>query len=167
MTNYRGIDYGLGRTNVDQETGIRYGVIPIGCLCHENDDLEAVYWCGCPKCGSEIDPDDLDCEYTCSHCGETLDDYECWGEEPIGYRYNQDGLTIEGHSDGDLFITRSPVVIRAQFCSPCAPGACYLKNPVLDGEYTYALPYDWFDEYCPCPYTGLLLDATTKTPIQS
>jgi hypothetical protein len=26
-TEYAGIDYGLGRANVDHETGIRYGVI--------------------------------------------------------------------------------------------------------------------------------------------
>ena len=26
-TNYKGIDYGLGKTNIDKTSGIRYGVI--------------------------------------------------------------------------------------------------------------------------------------------
>ena len=27
QTTYQGIDYGMGRSNIDNETGIRYGVI--------------------------------------------------------------------------------------------------------------------------------------------
>ena len=51
----RGIDYGLGRTNIDHETGIRYGVIP------QNDVLQS--WvdrsesdygpASCGECGNE------------------------------------------------------------------------------------------------------------------
>ena len=29
-TNYKGIDYGSGQTNLNTQTGIRYGVIPQG-----------------------------------------------------------------------------------------------------------------------------------------
>ena len=49
------IDYGMGQTNIDKETGIRYGVIS------QNEVLQA--WCDsseayygdphCPKCGNE------------------------------------------------------------------------------------------------------------------
>lgn len=50
---YAGIDYGLGQTNVDRETGIRYGVISqhtIGQAWY--DDAVAEYGDPhCPKCG--------------------------------------------------------------------------------------------------------------------
>jgi ribosomal protein L37AE/L43A len=51
---YAGIDYGLGRTNVDVETGIRFGVISshtIGQIWY--DEAEADYGDPhCPKCGN-------------------------------------------------------------------------------------------------------------------
>lgn len=51
---YAGIDYGLGRTNIDRETGIRFGVISshdIGEVWYE--EAEADYGDPhCPKCGN-------------------------------------------------------------------------------------------------------------------
>jgi hypothetical protein len=56
----KGIDYGMGQTNVDHETGIRYGVISM----HEITQA----WCdssdsdygpaSCPKCGNEAVDED-------------------------------------------------------------------------------------------------------------
>ena len=37
-TTYTGIDYGLGRSNVDNETGIRFGVVSQGSLMPEAFD---------------------------------------------------------------------------------------------------------------------------------
>ena len=55
MTQYAGIDYGLGQTNIDKKTGIRFGVIPsgeIGQAWYESS--EADYGSAhCPKCGNE------------------------------------------------------------------------------------------------------------------
>ena len=54
-TDYAGIDYGLGRTNID-DNGIRYGVIPI----HEVtqawcDESEGFYGKPmCPTCFNEV-----------------------------------------------------------------------------------------------------------------
>ncbi len=48
--------------------------------------------------------------------------------------------------DSDIFILKSPYYTRAQFCSPCAPGACYLTNPCEDGERAYCFGHDWFDD---------------------
>lgn len=53
-----GIDYGLGTTNIDLETGIRYGVIS------QNEVLQA--WA-----------DDAEADYgdpTCGHCGNPASD---------------------------------------------------------------------------------------------
>jgi hypothetical protein len=52
---YLGIDYGLGLTNVDHATGIRFGVISQHSLASWfYDSFEAVYGpATCPKCGDE------------------------------------------------------------------------------------------------------------------
>lgn len=162
-----GIDYGFGSTNRDPETGIRYGVIP------QNDVLQA--WVDssegdygephCPKCGNEavaIDAegvpdfddmgDDWDaegCEYACLMCKHTFDHDQAFGDEPLAftlddgeYQATQDG------DDCDIFILKSPYYTRAQYCSPCAPGACYLREPVDEnGPKAYCFPPDWFDWY--------------------
>lgn len=53
---YNGIDYGLGQTNIDHETGIRYGVIHAGEIAWWNEQSEPEYsdTYYCPKCGNEM-----------------------------------------------------------------------------------------------------------------
>ena len=69
-TNYAGIDYGMGTTNVDMETGIRFGVISqnaVGQAWYDSEELDFGPPC-CGKCGNEassmddipFDLDDLD-----------------------------------------------------------------------------------------------------------
>jgi hypothetical protein len=57
MTDYAGIDYGMGRTNIDPETGIRYGVIRLNSLSeYAIEDFEPDYGePHCPKCGNEAE----------------------------------------------------------------------------------------------------------------
>ena len=150
-TEYKGIDYGMGLTNKDKDNGIRYGVINMNKLAYP-DEIEPIYACGCPHCGQEIDPDDLHGIWhsACPHCDKVSTEEEYYSEELIGYKYDQDGILIEGYTNGDLFILKSPIAIRAQFYSPCSPGACHLEYPCDSGELAYALPLDWFDdEHCP------------------
>lgn len=54
-TEYAGIDYSLGQANVDKETGIRFGVIPMHALSEfAHESFEADYGePHCPKCGNE------------------------------------------------------------------------------------------------------------------
>mgnify|MGYP000223845084 CR=1 FL=1 len=54
-TTNKGIDYGMGQSNIDVDNGIRYGVI------HQNevgqawfDESEPIYFYHCPKCDLEI-----------------------------------------------------------------------------------------------------------------
>src|SRR5688572_15841054 len=51
----QGIDYGMGVSNVDRETGIRFGVISQHSVMPEAlDDFETDYGdAHCPKCGNE------------------------------------------------------------------------------------------------------------------
>jgi len=138
----KGIDYAHGMANVHPETGIRYGVIS------QNLVLQA--WA-----------DDSEPEYPCGECDAWDSNNDCCNDdgfdcEPIAWNYQADGYKATCGSDGDIFVMQSPFYTFAQFCSPCAPGACYLANPVSpsnDGNKCYCFGEDWFDsDYEPCPY---------------
>ncbi len=184
MTEYHGIDYGMGRTNRDAETGIRFGVIPMNDLGEwSHDSFEDDYGNPqCPKCGhdavggdsdrdestrdedkdveeGELSRDDYEVlhhacgDYACDDCRILFDGENAFGDEPVGSYLDADGYLAERHSDGDVFILRSPYYTHAQFCSPCAPGACYLPNPVDEsGPKAYCFGPDWFGKDRPCPY---------------
>ena len=157
---YRGIDYGLGKTNIDRESGIRYGVIPVRELFDWiYEELEPQYGDPtCPSCGAEcITPitelsDDISFEvdpsmdYACESCEECFTSDESFPESPWNHTIEKDGYIVESDHDCiDLFVIKSPYFTRAQFCSPCAPGACYLTNPVIDGDMAYCFGHDWFE----------------------
>lgn len=158
----KGIDYGMGTTNIDHASGIRYGVI------HQNDILQT--WCDesesdygaptCPKCGNDVEDwgeakhgeykhgtghgcDD----YACESCKLSWESGDCYGDEPIAHVLD-DGeyLATQGGDDCDIFVTKAPYFTRAQFCSPCAPGACHLGEPTDDGERCYCFGHDWFED---------------------
>ena len=164
-TNNPGIDYSLGKANVDNETGIHYGVIP--CNACNPDAVEDIY-----SHGTDIDFEEYLSEAKKafvqamedyigdeSHLNDLFDDHmrDAIGEgyENTGdctrYLYERDGYKLQVASDGDLWVLKSPYFTRAQFCSPCAPGAGYLTNPCDDGPKTYCLGHDWFD-YSIAPY---------------
>lgn len=80
------------------------------------------------------------------------DSYEGMTSGPM--LYEKDGFKIQS-DETDLWVLKSPYFTYAQFCSPCAPGACYLTNP-LDEPHAenkcYCLGSDWFeDEKAPYP----------------
>jgi hypothetical protein len=190
-----GIDYGMGTTNIDLATGIRFGVVPMNALSpYAWDDLEADYGePHCPKCGndavkgdSDIDADvvderypnvhtcDDDCradgchgpdkadvsrddlgyetlhhacgDYACDSCGVLFDGEDAYGEEAIGHTLDDGEYKATVGQDGDLFVLSSPYYTHARFCSPCAPGACYLTNPTdKSGPRAYCLGHEWFE----------------------
>lgn len=157
----KGFDYGMGQTNIDHENGIRFGVIPQ----HEvlqawADSSEPEYGDPhCPKCGNECELTediDEDCEdyevargscgdYSCESCRYSFDGDEAFGDEALSY-------SLDDHEykatcgEVDIFILRSPYYTRAEYCSPCAPGACYLLNHDEAGDKAYCFGHDWFDE---------------------
>lgn len=110
----RGIDYGLGQTNIDHDNGIRYGVIPANDLGESWYESSEGDWrlrtCACPKCGNEAVPidaegvpdldgpdydendnpielewDDEGRDYACLDCRYSFDSDQAFGEEPIGF----------------------------------------------------------------------------------
>ena len=82
--------------------------------------------------------------------------------------YEQDGFILQSNNDDpDLFVIKSPYFTMAPGCSPCAPGAGYLRDAIHVGKtgqrlkkdwmskgpyMTYCLPEDWFEDG-KCPYT--------------
>lgn len=137
-----GIDWGRGMTNIDHETGIRYGVISM----HEVtqawcDSSEPQYGPYCPKCGNKIaetfekmmevidKKEQAGKTYHCPKCKRTLtnDDFEM--SEPDSYTYEGEGYQCQQSADDpDIFILKSPFYTYCKFCSPCAPGAGYLMD---------------------------------------
>ena len=164
--NYQGIDYGLGQTNIDNETGIRFGVIPshtVGGYWY--DESEAEYGKPfCPDCFDEVDEtadfsvngepvidcdgNDVEDEYYCLRCEKGVDgnNPDIYPESPLAFYYTQDGYKcFQGADDPDIFIEKSPYFTYAQFCSPCAPGAVYLENHMEGGVKGYCFGHDWFE----------------------
>lgn len=155
------IDYGMDLTNVDHETGIHYGVIPANDVMQAwSDSSEPEY--DCDECEAkqefESDPENEGEEFDCS-------DYEC---EPRGFAFVEDGYeACQSRDDSDIFITKSPFYTFAAFCSPCAPGAGHLRNPLApdEGVKTYCFGDDWFeDESCPYTIYNVVDDAIVYQP---
>lgn len=155
----KGIDYGMGNTNIDKETGIRYGVI------HQHEVLQA--WCdssesdyGPPTCGEcggsavqsidfeDEDPDWYNCraDFHCEDCERSFFSEDAYGDEPLGH-YLNDGeyKATQNHDDGDIFVLSSPYYTLCSYCSPCAPGAGYLMDFCEDGIKAYCFGHDWFE----------------------
>lgn len=155
MTGQRvGIDYGLGQTNIDKDTGIRYGVINQNAVLQAwADSSEPVY--PEPECKFHVhEKCPQDCPEDCDEHRIDLPE-DC---EPLGHRYGEEGYEAVSGEDGDIFIIRSPYYTYAQFCSPCAPGACFLMSPLDEEDWdcsdnrAYCFDTSWFDEEHPCPY---------------
>lgn len=157
------IDYGMGTTNIDKATGIRFGVIPAGDVCQAwSDSSEADYGPPhCAKCGNECAKYDdekhgdytgitrwASQEFACETCEKYLDGEDAYGDEPIAWTLDDGEYKAEQHGgDRDIFITKSPYYTRGPFCSPCAPGAVYLRDGSEDGQAkAYCFGHDWFDE---------------------
>lgn len=163
-TNYTGLDYsGPGSTcNRNTTTGIRYGMIPANDIGQAwYDSAEPDYGDPhCPKCGKEVkaakgeysryEHAKYECDdYVCHACKYVFGSDSAYSEESQG-EYVDDG-EIKAFSDdsGDVWVTFSPYFTYAQFCSPCAPGACYLRNPLntpSNANRAYCLGHDWFED---------------------
>lgn len=173
-TDYPGIDYGFGKTNIDRETGIRFGVINMNCpSLHEFvwDYVEPDYGePACPECGNAVtDCDTVEdvetaddsaeeskslryyskgscADFICESCKLLIDSSDAYGDEPNVHVLDGDGYAGYVDSYNDLLITKSPYYTHAQFCSPCAPGAGHLENACESGPKTYCLGHDWFQK---------------------
>lgn len=174
-----GIDYGMGLTNIDKETGIRYGIIPANCLMGFADEaFEPDYGKpSCGKCGNEAVEYDEEKHLAYAEDGHSFDDYAC---ESCEYRFSnedafpEDALSWnivnedeEGFRDDyhDVWITKSPYYTLCGFASPCAPGAGYLTS---EGDVkAYCLGPSWFDADNPCPYKIYSVEDNSEVEVKA
>lgn len=186
-TTYPGINYAgpSQTTNMDAETGIRYGIISQNEL--GEFATEAIYRNGrdlgfeqaqqniknslrsalsdyfSDTKWSDKKTSDLDDAVENAFEAIEQDFNDSCSQDVSGPMYlEQDGYAVKTDDHNDLWVLKSPYFTYAQFCSPCAPGACHLGNP-LDVEHgpfkatsellakecpanrCYCLGHDWFD----------------------
>ena len=133
-------------TNVNPETGIRYGVVSMNTLASwvfdeffhhgTNDSYEAAL-----KEFKDENPDATDEDI------DTFND-EYYGEEE-NYSLDKDGLKLGLSYLGGaplVWVFQSPHTTRARMCSPCVPNAGDLNNRESDGVECYTLPDEWFED---------------------
>ena len=114
-----GYDYGRGLTNVDHETGIRFGVIHQGEVLQAwVDSSESEYLAFCPECITGLDSVDVVDGMHCPHCGHRIDDTaDCFGDDPAYFFYMDEGYKAhQSHDDPDIFIEKSPYYTICGFC---------------------------------------------------
>lgn len=134
------IDYGMGRTNIDRVTGIRFGVISQNSIMQAWADCsQGVYPCATCECG-DLERDDCEAEAT-------------------EFEYQEDGYDMQSCLDSDVMVLRSRWFTYGPFCSPCVPGAVNLDGAarawvdeltgagdrVHHGAPGYCVDHDWFD----------------------
>ncbi|MDD4352700.1 MAG: hypothetical protein PHU71_07050, partial [Candidatus Gracilibacteria bacterium] len=151
---------------MDLNTGIRYGVIPKNDLfnCAEEffenaEDMS--YQSACEEIKNAINSLNLSDGAISDILEIAEQDFnDNWDSENSLMRYEKDGFIIESSNDDcDLFVVKSPFFTLAPLCSPCAPGACYLRDGIKEcdtengevkagsvGLETYCLPEEWFEE---------------------
>lgn len=107
---------GIYLTNIDEKTGIRYGVISMHYVSQA--------W------AEESEPD----------CDDSGTDFSQFFFDKDGYEATQSA------DDSDIFITKSPYYTFTGLCSPCAPGAGDLRSIKTreTGVKTYCFAPDWF-----------------------
>lgn len=164
-----GIDYGMGRSNVDHATGIRYGVISQHAVSQAwCDSAEPDYGPAfCPKCGNETPHYDGDkhneyaapanrqypsADFACEACEIIMDADDCYGDEPRGWSYTGNGYELTDCLDSDIMVLQSPYYTIGNYCSPCVPGAVSLESDNPNGARAYCLGHAWFEAgFAPYP----------------
>lgn len=180
--------------NRNTETGIRYGVIPSNDLFNAGEQFyddaddtrhEQYITDAKQKLRHAIESAMDDFGVKSDHIQLAADEAFDILEQDLNDRYESDGTGLH-YDDGeyiidkldetDLFVAKSPYFTFAPECSPCAPGACYLRNgikltdgvpeqyspgqledvrnpyPNRDLHKTYCLGHEWFEEDHPAPY---------------
>ena len=147
-------------TNINPDTGVRYGVISTRNI--DQDVLDTILQNGTDlsyaeaeeeirrdveadvRAGKGILLDDVDMEVQ-----SRMEHYQC--EEPV-VRYvltddaGQPTLEVQTTWLGGaqlLWVFKSPYRTKARLCSPCVPNAGDLDNLDPDGEECYDVPPDW------------------------
>jgi hypothetical protein len=173
--------------NRDNETGIRYGVIPANDLynCGEQfyegaDDKryeeyqkradEAIKH-AITMALQDFGVKESKIELAVGSVSEIIEEdlSDAYESDGTGLHYDDGEYIIDKLDETDLFVAKSPYFTFAPECSPCAPGACYLRDGIKESggarpsyspeqfvEFSslsgkehlkcYCLGHEWFEE---------------------
>lgn len=165
-------------SNYDEKTGIHYGVISpnsissevLQDLCFGANSTDPHYESGKTELIDDLKQFCEDHYLNFDHIDpdQFIDQFNDHYENSDGqYDYEDSEYTL--HISGDnfgIFVIRSLYYTFTKQCSPCAPGAGDLDNPISLQEYekgdhnafmygtvkAYCLPREFFDEYSPIQY---------------
>jgi hypothetical protein len=162
-------------TNINTETGIRYGsinqnhissdafddIITQGDNVSFNNWLDGIKSSLAQSIESALDEFGIDCGGDAEDmANEIVDSIDNIGDgyqsvDCDQYEYKEDGYHIITDSYGDLIVIESPYWTYGNLASPCFPNGCTLptNQPVsLGAVKCYCLGADWFDEFNPIGY---------------
>ena len=144
-------------TNINYETGIRYGIVAANNLDPEivdqmqregidvhYEEAKSDLWDAIKRsCGDSMS--DRDSDDVADLAVERMSDH--WQEDEPVHRFEIDGVKGQTTWLGGgllIFFFFSPHILKGRLCSPCVPGALDLNNLDPDGYEGYAPPNDWF-----------------------
>ena len=113
----------------------------------------------CPECGGKVEWAEFEQYHThqcedlvCLHCRITFDSEVAYPDEPVAQTLEEGDCSAIQCLDTDWMVTMSPFITRAQFCSPCVPGAGNLESPCESGPVTLCFGHNFFEgEKAPYP----------------
>jgi hypothetical protein len=158
QSDYIGLDYGNGLSNIDIQTGVRYGIISVNHLDLVewlNEDFEPVYGQHCPECCVELSTEDIAVtiggDIVCPECNAVTPEENIYNDEPDYYGCENKEYELLMNNSNEIWVFRSPYFTKVMHCSPCAPGAGDLDHPHTKGIITYCLGPEWFKDTPPYP----------------
>lgn len=140
-------------TNVNPETGIRYGVVSLNSLedwvfdefFHNGTNLS--YESAKKEYLAEnYDADDESDDAIAEEEWEDRFNDEYQGEEDT-YSLETDGMILQMSTLGgayNVWVFESPHIAYCRQCSPCCPNAGNLDSKEENGVTTYDVPTDWY-----------------------
>jgi hypothetical protein len=162
--------------NINEATGIRYGVISIHDIVQAwSDTARPIYGDPrCPTCGRKagrnptdpnLSPPDYiaDFEYHCDTCKAGFDSDEAYPDEPLDETIDDEEYLAQRCLDTDVMVMKSPYYTFTRLCSPCVPNAGDLNTTDAHGYKAYCFGHDFFDNQR-APYKVFRVDDDTEVP---
>jgi len=178
--------------NYDEKTGIHFGVISPNSICQEtlsdlcDKSIDTIYEESKKTFLSDLESfcDDHYLDFKNINEDSFIDEFnQNYDNDNHGYEYEDKDYFLQISDDNfGIFVIKSPYYTYTKQCSPCAPGAGDLDNPVIQerlGEMpndifmhntvkAYCLSREFFDsEYSKIPYRYYRVDNDKEeiTPI--
>lgn len=133
--------------NIDQSTGIHYGVIPVKLVKERWEEKSEPEWeFDCPFCGEHFGSDFGD---KCPTCKMLVHEEDFQNLDPTAFFYAEDGYFLDQEFKHTIiYVSSSPYYTMADPCIGFAPNAGDLSK---EGKMfrTYCLGHEWFDGGAP------------------